>query len=96
MPDVDPALEQEVLHFPPAQRKADIHQHHQPDNLWREVEAAKRALGLARTGHVPALPAVDIRDGLIAAIYIIRNLDKLRHLDGTLKREAVLQVGDVQ
>ncbi len=34
MPDVDTALEQQVFHVPPAQRKPHIHQHDQPDHVW--------------------------------------------------------------
>jgi RNA polymerase sigma-70 factor (ECF subfamily) len=37
-------------------------------------------------GNVLQTTALDIRDGLIAVIYIVRNPDKLRHIDETLKR----------
>jgi hypothetical protein len=47
-------------------------------------------------GNVLQTTALDVRDGWIAAIYIVRNPDKLRHLDETLKREANGTVGDVQ
>jgi RNA polymerase sigma-70 factor (ECF subfamily) len=47
-------------------------------------------------GNVLQTTALDVRDGRIAAIYIVRNPDKLRHLDETLKREADGTVGDVQ
>jgi hypothetical protein len=33
MANIDAALEQEILDVPQAQRKSDIHQNHQPDNL---------------------------------------------------------------
>lgn len=37
-------------------------------------------------GNVLQTTALDIRDGLIAVIYIVRNPDKLRHIDETLNR----------
>jgi len=42
---------------PEAERKAHIHHHHQPDDLWRRVEVAEWTGGLAGAWHVTCLPA---------------------------------------
>lgn len=47
-------------------------------------------------GDVLQTTALDIRDGRIAAIYIVRNPDKLRHLGDALARETDRTVGEVQ
>src|SRR5690606_30102068 len=45
--NVDAALEQQVRNVAQAQRKPDVHQHNQPDDLRRRVEAAERTARLA-------------------------------------------------
>jgi RNA polymerase sigma-70 factor (ECF subfamily) len=47
-------------------------------------------------GNVLQTTALDIRDGRIAAIYIVRNPDKLRHVDEARKRETDRTVGEMQ
>ena len=61
--------------------------------IWRRI-SRRTALDLVRTGYVNGLPgfitleadgelqttALDIEDGKIAAIYVVRNPDKLKHL----------------
>ncbi len=47
-------------------------------------------------GNVLQTTALDIQDGRIAAIYIVRNPDKLRHLNDALKGGAFPTVGKVQ
>ena len=52
--DVDPALEQQILHVAQRQGKAHVHQHHQPDHLGRRVEVAESTDWLTRAGHANA------------------------------------------
>ena len=47
-------------------------------------------------GNVLQTTALDIRDGRIAAIYIVRNPDKLRHLDEALRRQTDRIIGEMQ
>jgi hypothetical protein len=60
MADVDAPLKQEVVHVPQAQRKTDVHHHHQPDHLLRRVEVPKRIGGFAGPGHSENLPPVPL------------------------------------
>ena len=48
---VDPALEQQVLDVPEAERVLNIHHHYPTDHLGRRVEVAERAGGFAGAGH---------------------------------------------
>lgn len=61
--DVDPAFEQQALHLPQAQQKANARHDHEADHLGGRVEVAERATRLRsiRGSSAPASIAVCIR-----------------------------------
>lgn len=62
MANIDATFEKKVLDVPQGQWKSHIHHDHQPDHLWRRVEAAERAgqLGPRFTRHPQPLAAASL------------------------------------
>lgn len=55
---VGPAFEQQVIDVAQRQRKPHVHQHNQPDDRRRRVEATERTGRFARAGHRNVLTAL--------------------------------------
>ncbi len=58
MADVNPPLEERIVHVMEAQRESYINHYHEPKEFGFGIEIAKRAGRLASAGHESCLAAV--------------------------------------